>query len=128
MSEYPSTQPFGPHGPQVPAHTVTPNPTAQTQQSVPGSAPDYSPQRGEYAPGGGEYVARPKSMAKAVVLSILLGPFGVIYATFGTRQYRWAVAWLIGSVVLMFAVGLPLAPILAVSVIWSVVAVRSHNT
>jgi hypothetical protein len=127
MSDYPSTSPFGPHGPQVPAHSVTPNPTAQTPQSVPGAAPDYSMPRSGYAAAGGSYVPGRKSMAKAVLLSVFLGPFGVLYATFGTRQFRWAVVWLIGSVMLMFAAGLPLAPILVVSVIWSVLGVRSHN-
>jgi hypothetical protein len=127
MSEYPSTQPFGPHAPQVPAHSVTPNPTAQTPQSMSGGTPDYGAQRGDYAPGGGRYLAGPKSIGKAIALSVFLGPFGVIYATFGTRQDRWAFAWLVGSVMLMFAIGLPLAPIIVVSVIWSVLAVRSHN-
>jgi hypothetical protein len=128
VSDYPNTQPFGPHGPQVPANSVTPNPTAQTPQSFPSGAPEYSAQGGGYASGGGGYVAAGrKSMVKAIALSAFLGPFGVIYATFGTRQYRWAVVWLIGSVMLMFALGLPLAPILAVSVIWSFLAVRTHN-
>ena len=127
MSEYPSTQPFGPHGPQVSAHSVTPNPTAQTSQSVSGGTPDYGVQRGAYAPGGGQYVAGPKSIGKAIALSVFFGPFGVIYATFGTRQYRWAFAWLVGSVMLMFAIGLRLAVVIAVSVSWSVLAVRSHN-
>jgi hypothetical protein len=127
MSDYPSTQPFGPHGPQVPAHSVTPNPTAQTPQSISGGAPDYGGPRGANAPSGGGYVAGRKSMAKAIALSVFFGPFGVIYATFGTRQYRWAFAWLVGSVMLMFAIGLRLAAIIAVSVIWSVLAVRSHN-
>ena len=127
MSDYPSTQPFGPHGPQVPANSVMPNPTAQGSQQMLGGGADFSAPRGAYATSGGGYVAGPKSMVKAIVLSVLLGPFGVIYSTFGTRQYRWAVLWLGGSVLLMFAIGLPLAPIIGLSVIWSFFAVRSHN-
>jgi hypothetical protein len=127
VSDYPNTQPFGPHGPQAPANSVMPNPTAPGSQGMTGSAPDFSAPHGGYAPGDGRYVAGPKSMVKAILLSVFLGPFGVVYSTFGTRQYRWAVLWLGGSVLLMFAIGLPLAPILGVSVVWSVLAVRSHN-
>lgn len=32
MTDYPSTSPFGPHGPQVGAHTVTPNPTVSSPE------------------------------------------------------------------------------------------------
>jgi hypothetical protein len=127
MSDYPNTQPFGPHGPQVPANSVMPNPTAQGSQSMIGGGSDYAAPRGAYASGGGRYVLGPKSMVKAIILSILVAPFGVVYATFGTRQFRWAVLWLGGSVLLMFAIGLPLAPIIGVSVVWSVLAVRANN-
>jgi hypothetical protein len=77
--------------------------------------------------GGGTYVLGRKSMLIAVLLSLFLGPIGVVYATFGTRGQRWAFVWLVLSVMLMFAVGLSLAPILLISVPWSVLAVRGIN-
>lgn len=92
-----------------------------------GGSLDYAEPRGAYASGGGRHVLGPKSMVKAIILSIVVAPFGVVYATFGTRQFRWAVLWLGGSVLLMFAIGLPLAPIIGVSVVWSVLAVRANN-
>ena len=49
MTDYPSSSPWGPHGPQVDAHSVTPNPTPSTPYDVgqpsfgaPAAAPGYS--------------------------------------------------------------------------------------
>jgi hypothetical protein len=66
MTDYPSTSPFGPHGPQVGANTVTPNPTMSSpepayQPSSWGAAPttSYPASSGTYSGGGGSIAGSP---------------------------------------------------------------------
>jgi hypothetical protein len=47
-----STAPFGPHGPQVPAHTTTPNPTAQSAPILIGGNDQVAASAYQYAAAG----------------------------------------------------------------------------
>ena len=80
MTDYPSNSPWGPHGPQVDAHSVTPNPTAQTPQpDFGGSAPEAWPapsapsggggggSAGGSAPGAGAYGAATGALSSAPI-------------------------------------------------------------
>lgn len=88
--------PWGPHGPQTDANTVTPNPTPAYVPPAP--EPDYVPPAPgpSYAPttsgpvsygGGGaaQYTGpvrpRPKRYWLAVILTFVFGPVGLFYAT-----------------------------------------------
>jgi hypothetical protein len=133
MSDYPSTSPFGPHGPQVPANSVTPNPTAYTPPTIPSpisfgqpAAPTGYP--GPYAGTGGTVAAGPrrKSMVLAIILSVCLGPFGLIYSAM-SRQYMSTLFFMGGSVLAMLWLKIPWSPFVIISVIWSVIAVNSYN-
>lgn len=132
MSEYPDTSPWGPHGPQVPAHSVTPNPTAPSPISGPGPTPFGQPDSQPGYPGGGtDRLAGPvglKSMKLAVILSAFFGPLGLIYAMWGTPSTIPAMLFIGASV--LVAVWYPSIPWVLypiISVVYSVRIVRSWN-
>lgn len=85
--------PWGPHGPQSGPNQVTPNPTPAYEP--PPAAPTYYPppqsfgpsQAPSYSGGAAQstgYVAtgpRKKSYVLAVILALLFGPLGLLYAS-----------------------------------------------
>ena len=79
--------PWGPHGPQSGPNEVTPNPTPAWVP--PPESPAYyqqSPQPAYYGGAGQNtgYVAsgpRKKSYVLALILTLLFGPFGLLYAS-----------------------------------------------
>ncbi len=85
--------PWGPHGPQSGPNEVTPNPTPAyvpppTPSYDPPPTPSYgSPSTGPVSYGGGpvQYAGpiqpRPKGYFVALILTVLLGPLGLFYAT-----------------------------------------------
>lgn len=81
MSEYPSTSPWGPHGPQVGAHTVKPNTTDEEANGWTSSFEhNYNP--GAPVTGMPLYVPpKPKSMILAILLPLIFGPLGLLYTT-----------------------------------------------
>ena len=133
---YPSSSPWGPHGPQVPSNSVTPNPTAPSAPYVPSpSAPapvDYGTPRG---PGGGSASTysgpgappSPKSVVVAALLSLFIAPAGVFYATYRSRQFLPGMIYSGIATVLMVTRATLAIPIIVISLIWSVGAVRSYN-
>jgi hypothetical protein len=94
MSEYPNTSPWGPHGPQLPAHSVTPNPTASTPDpasSWSNPSPSYDPNTMAYGgPVDGCGGPRNRSIILAVVLPLLFGPLGLLYAI----RPKWLILYL----------------------------------
>jgi hypothetical protein len=73
------TAPWGPHGPQVPANTVTPNPTAQS-----GPVPQYGQDAGTFQPSaysGGGYIGLliANFLFSLVVLAYLWEVFVCLY-------------------------------------------------
>lgn len=131
---YPSSSPWGPHGPQVPAHSVTPNPTPPSSPYVPGaSAPapvDYGAGRG----GGASVVAAGpapwplrKSVVAAVLLSLFMGPASVFYATYGARQFLSGMIYTGIAIVLLVMRPVLWIPVVVISLIWSVRAVKTFN-
>jgi len=149
MSNYPSTSPFGPHGPQVGANTVTPNPTPAYQPPVytPPTPSYHSPQpsrssysadtastgRAPASSGGVAMPARPfrKSMLLGVLLSWLLGPLGLLYAVTGGSRGQLIAALLFSGA---YAYGMvtsgstPVWLVLeVVCVTWTVVAISRRN-
>jgi hypothetical protein len=67
-------------------------------------------------------------MAVAVILLLCFAPLGVWYATFGGRQSLIGMLFTGGAVLaLVWAPGATWMPIILISVIWSVLAVRAHN-
>ncbi|HTS87300.1 MAG TPA: hypothetical protein VMG41_02315 [Gemmatimonadales bacterium] len=134
---YPNTSPWGPHGPQVPAHSVTPNPTPSTPPYIP-SAPSPAPtsfhatspsgQSGGPHPTVAGGPPRPKSTALAVILTLCFGPFGTWYATLGTPQSLLSMFWAAAVVlILVWNSHATLFPFMVISLVWSVLAVRSYN-
>ena len=79
MSDYPSTSPWGPHGPQVGAHTTTPNPTAPTPEPSFQSWAPQPPAPAPYSGGGASSPAASGPIAAGGPASSTLGgrPFGV---------------------------------------------------
>lgn len=154
------TYPWGPHGPQAGAHDVTPNPTPAyvPPPSDFGGDSDWGTPApstgggGGYSGGGGGGYAGPtgphlKSKVLAVILALILGPLGLLYAS-------WRGALLIFTVMLGYPValvmtghppgyydaGMPLSiwgndlvmtPLwrnaVVVSVVWAVIAVLRYN-
>jgi len=109
MSDYPSTSPFGPHGPQTNGYSVTPNPTAQSSfaniggdsfggYAQPSGGGGYVGGSGYV--GGGTYVPagpRTKLTVIGVILAWVLGPIGMIYAVTRTSRVHW-IAFLLYTV------------------------------
>jgi len=134
---YPSSSPWGPHGPQVPAHSVTPNPTPASAPYVPTpSAPapvDYGTGRGDYRGGSSSSASgpaappRPKSVVVAVILSVLFAPAAIWYASFGTRQFISGMLFTGIAIILMVARPTLGIPLIVISLIWSVSAVKRFN-
>jgi len=104
MSDYPSTSPFGPHGPQTNGYSVTPNPTAQSSfANIGGGSYDGYSQptsfSGGYAQptytgytGGAVYVPRgPSTRSKVVgfLLAFFLGPIGMLYGVWSKSALHW---------------------------------------
>lgn len=139
MSEYPSTSPWGPHGPQVGANDVTPNPTAQgtnydwNASAAPNySAPNYSPRGGRAVSGMPAYVPKPKSIILAILFPLIFGPFGMLY-TFVCSHFQKA-AMLVLCVLLIYvefgvngAHALDIGLVNLTSILLSVVAAVRYN-
>jgi len=141
MADYPSTSPWGPHGPQVPAHSVTPNPTAQSTWSQPsfgGAAqPNYYPTGGYGGRAGAPVYGGPPSPPKlrrywvGWLLSLLFGPLALF-------MYMKTLKQIIGAGLLMLA---PFAAMAgqsaaagalwllttAAALVWTTLSVRSNN-
>jgi hypothetical protein len=74
-----STQPWGPHGPTVPDHTVTPNPTPSSPHQMLGGA-DYSPASAALAggnPGAGGLFAQ--IIFSLILFAMLWIPMACLY-------------------------------------------------
>ena len=131
---YPGSSPWGPHGPQVPPNSVTPNPTSASPPPVftPGPTPaPYSQPLSPTSQGGttgSPRPAEPKKLLLAVLLAICFGPFGLWYATWGTRQALLSFLFAGAAVLdLLWSRQATWTPFVVISVIWAVFAVRAHN-
>ena len=154
--------PWGPHGPQSGPNEVTPNPTPAyvppppnpTPAYYPTSTPAYgAPTAGPASYGGGSVsysgpiLPKRKGYFMALILTFLLGPLGLFYAT--KKGALAMLLFLVGVPVALSAAGLlpfgsashPFAVLdhssvmdgmwrisVAFSMAWSVVAVNSHNS
>ena len=143
MSDYPSTSPFGPHGPQTNGYSVTPNPTAQSSFPNIGGGDSYAgysqPSGGGYVGGGyaGGSVYVPtgppiKFITLGVILAWLLGPIGMLYAVRGSALH-W-IAFLLYTALYTYAMYItdtaqPVWLTLAmVNAVWAGIAIRRYNT